>query len=491
MISADTEIEKDDLLAELSDGGRFSKADIELVGRAFDFGAARHAGQRRASGADYFKGHCTHVARHLHHLEMSPTVTIAGLLHEVLRKTETEAAELEAAFGPETAFLVGRVSELGELKYQHYRRHVASLRKFFAAVAEDVRVIIIKLCDRYHNLLTLDHIPEEKRLRIAEESMLVHANFAQKLNMTQLQQQLNDAALPYVFPEDYRRVKELQKASLAKAGKIVENVYRQCATILSKELGYTPVIDRRVKSTYSLYKKLRAKNWDIEAVYDIVALRIIVKNVKDCYQALGVIHARWQPLQNRFKDYIASPKPNGYRSLHTTIFSGDGLAVEIQIKTADMHHDAEFGPASHLSYKEDKEQELDRLNSVRSRFDWLDQAEILKGRNGGGTDDLKKIRTDLFGGRIFVKTPAGDVIDLLEGATVLDFAFAVHTELGLKARGGLVNGIYKALKTPLKPNDVVEVITDRKVNPQSSWLDWTKTPAARQSIRTYLARQHE
>ncbi|MYB40019.1 bifunctional (p)ppGpp synthetase/guanosine-3',5'-bis(diphosphate) 3'-pyrophosphohydrolase [Candidatus Saccharibacteria bacterium] len=486
MSGADREISKTELLEVM--GGRLDRGDLDLIGRAYDFGAACHEGQLRASGASYFEGHCAHVALHLYQLEMSPAVIIAGLLHESLRKTDTGPDALERRFGQEVAFLVAKVSELGELKYQHYRRHVTSLRKFFATVAQDARVIVIKLCDRYHNLQTLEHIPEEKRLRIAEESMLIHANFAQKLNLTQLQQQINDAALPYVLPEDWRRVKALQKAFLAKANKLVETIYRQCAAGLSKELGYTPAIDRRVKSTYSLYKKLKAKNWDIDAIYDIVALRVIVRDMKDCYQALGIIHARWQPLDSRFKDYIASPKPNGYQSLHTTIFSGDGLAVEIQIKTPSMHRNAEFGPASHLGYKGGQDKLLDREGAVKNQFDWLEQLELPEG-GGDADEELKRLKTDLFEGHIFVKTPQGDVIDLPEGSTVLDFAFAVHTDLGLTARGGLVNGVYRALKTPLKAHDTVEIVTDRKVSPQSNWLDWVKTPNAKQRIRNNLARR--
>ena len=485
MTGADREISKEELLEALA--ARLEPAELDLVGAAYDFGADCHKGQLRDSGASYFEGHCAHVALHLYQLEMSPSVIIAGLLHESLRKTAADRTALERRFGQEVAFLVEKVSELGDLKYQHYRRHVTSLRKFFASVAQDARVIVIKLCDRYHNLCTLEHIPEEKRLRIAEESMLIHANFAQKLNLTQLQQQINDAALPYVLPDDWRRVKDLQKAFLAKANKLVETIYRQCAAGLSKELGYTPTIDRRVKSAYSLYKKLKAKNWDIDAIYDIVALRIIVRNVKDCYQALGIIHARWQPLDSRFKDYIASPKSNGYQSLHTTIFSGDGLAVEIQIKTPSMHRNAEFGPASHLGYKDVQDRQLDREAAVKNQFNWLEQLELPEG--GGADEELKRLKTDLFEGHIFIKTPQGDVIDLPEGATVLDFAFAVHTDLGLTARGGLVNGVYKALKTPLKAHDTVEIVTDRKVSPQANWLDWVKTPNAKQRIRNNLTRR--
>ena len=490
MISADSEISKEKLVETLKSAGRLTSGEITLVEKAYDFGQYHHEGQKRASGKNYFSGHCAHVAHHLHELEMSAPTIIAGLLHEVLEETEVKQKDLEREFGTEIAFLIQKASQLSDLKYQYYKRHVTSLRKFFVTVAEDVRVIVVKLCDRYHNLQTLKHIPPEKWQRIAEESMLVHANLAQKLNMTQLQQQINDAAFPYVFPEDHQKVKELQRISLAKADHVVESIYHQCIEIFDKELNYMPTIDRRIKTTYSLYKKLKTKDWNINAVYDMVALRIVVKTIQDCYQVLGLIHARWQPLQNRFKDYIATPKTNGYQGLHTTIFSSEGLAVEIQIKTLAMHRAAEFGSAAHFSYKNLREKELGGFDSIKSQFDWLDQLSILKNRpDAAEDDDLKKLKTDLFSNRIFVMTPQGDVIDLVQGATVLDFAFAIHTDLGLKARGGLVNGIYRALKTPLKQQDVVEIITDKKVSPQINWLNWAKTPNARHSIRIYLNRK--
>lgn len=487
MINPDKEISKDELLGKLNASGRFSNAELEKIAQAFDFGSRRHEGQQRASGKNYFEGHCTHIAWHLNELEAAAATVVAGLLHETLDETETTTEELAKEFGPEIAFLVERVSELGHLKYRHYRRHVSSLRRFFVTVAGDVRVIIIKLCDRYHNLQTLQYIPQNKWRRIAEESMLVHAQLAQKLNMTQLQQSINDTAFPYVFPEDCQRVKKLQASSLAKAEKVIEATYARCSTSLKKELGYAPTIDRRVKTAYSLYKKLKAKDWDIDSVYDIVALRVIVRNIKQCYQALGVIHASWQPVTSRFKDYIATPKANGYRSLHTTIVGEGGMMVEIQIKTLRMHKEAEFGDASHLSYKSIREKELGELDSPKSQFDWLEQLSITGGGDQPGK--LKHLKTDFFADRIFVMTPNRDVIDLPEGATVLDFAFAVHTDLGLNARGGLINGVYKALKTPLANRDVVEIVTDKKIFPQASWLDWVKTPSARDRIKAFLKNQ--
>ena len=490
MIDADCEISQKELLRELSLSGRLETDDLALIRKAFRLGSLWHKDQKRASGKDYFKGHCAHVAYHLNELRMPAVMIAAGLLHDALEDTEATHEMLEKEFGPEIAFLVDGVSNLGPLKYRRYKRHVASLRKFFVAVAKDARVIVIKLCDRYHNLRTLHYLPEEKQKRIAEESMLVHAQMAQRLNIPQLYQQINDAAFPYVYPEDCRRVRELQKKTLAKADKIITRIYRRCLLLLSRELGYQPIIDRRIKSTYSLYKKLLDKDWNIDAIYDIIALRIRVRSIEDCYRTLGILHARWQPLQNRFKDYIAAPKTNGYQSLHTTIFSGDGRVVEIQIKTDVMHQMAEFGLASHLGYKDTKAARQE--GAIKARFSWLGQLDILKdAENFNLQDYLKELKTDFFTNRIFVMTPKGDVVDLVEGATVLDFAFAIHTDIGLTAKGGRVNGVYKALKTPLKQQDIVEIITDKKMMPQRSWLAWVKTSTARQQIKAYLGKNSD
>ena len=481
MPDADSEISRKELLEAFKQAGRLTAAELSLTTKAWRLGSGWHAGQKRASGKDYFKGHCAHVAYHLHELRMPASTIIAGLLHDTIEDTDADRELLEKEFGPEIAFLVDGVSNLGALKYRNYKRHVASLRKFFVAVAKDARVIAIKLCDRCHNLKTLKYLPVEKQRRIAEESMLVHAQLAQRLHITQLVQQINDNAFPFVYPEDYQRVRDLQKKTLKKAGVIIDRIYRQCLQLLHQNLGYAPLIDRRIKSTYSLYKKLLDKDWSIDAIYDIIALRIVVRDLEECYKTLGVIHGRWQPLPNRFKDYIASPKLNGYQSLHTTIFSGDGRMVEIQIKTAAMHQAAEFGLAAHLAYKN---------TGAKSRFDWLDQLKILKDpRRFDIRDYLKELRTDFFADRLFVRTPLGDVIDLAQGATVLDFAFAIHTDIGLSARGGRINGIYKALKTPLQAQDIVEIVTDKKAAPQKGWLGWAKTPLARQQIKTYLSKQ--
>ena len=350
-INPDSEISQKTFFSFLSKSDYLTQADLDEILEAFKLAQKYHSGQKRASGLNYFSGHCVHVGLHLYSLAMSKEVIIAGLLHDITEDTEADYEIVKQHFGSEIANLVDGVDKLSPLKYRHYKRHVSSLRKFFVAVAQDVRVIIIKLCDRLHNLQTLQYLEPDKQNRIAEESMLIHAKLAQRLNITSLYQQINDAAFKYVLPEEYSTVMSLKKQSLKKADKTIENIYRKLLKLTTQNLNYKPLVDKRIKTDYSLYKKLITKDWNIKVIYDLIALRIIVKSQHDCYRVLGLIHNLWQPLPNRFKDYIATPKPNGYQSIHTTIFSGDGSVVEIQIKTEQMHNYAEYGGALHMTYK--------------------------------------------------------------------------------------------------------------------------------------------
>ena len=466
---------------ELESSRRFNPTDLRRIGQAYDLGQKLHQGQKRASGADYFRGHCLLVGRHLHRLEMEPNLIIAGLLHDSLEDTEADYDLLERQFGDDVAFLVDSVSNLGTIKYRYYDRHVASLRKFFVAVAKDVRVVILKLCDRYHNLQTLRFLPPAKQQRIAQESMLIHGQLAARLNMSQLAQEINDAAFVVVDPESYKKTARLRKKSLGSATKVVEAVYRDCLSRLTPKLGYQPVIDRRIKGIYSLYRKLLANQGDIKAIADLIALRIIVDEHDDCYKALGLIHSHWRPVSGHFKDYIASPKPNGYQSLHTAVFSGHGGVIEIQIRTKEMHHLSQYGIASHYNYKAGKS----RPDHRPKEFNWLDQLGQLD-LDRPQSQYLKDLRTDFFSDRIFVMTPKGDVIDLPVGATVLDFAFAVHSDLGLTAKGARVNNVYRALKTKLEDGDLVEIISHKQSQPTTTWLSWATTNLAKSRIRAWL-----
>ncbi|MCY4010851.1 MAG: HD domain-containing protein [Candidatus Saccharibacteria bacterium] len=475
----------------LKNSERFTEADLALINQALEFGKKYHQGQKRLSGKDYFKCHCLHVGLYLHVLQLDAAIIVAGILHDSLEDTEATLKIIEDQFGSEIAFLIDGVSNLSDIKYRYYKQKISSLRKFFVAVSKDVRVIIIKLCDRLHNLQTLEYLEADKQKRIAEESMLIHAQLAERLNISQLHKQINDLAFPYVFKKDCQRVKALQKQTLKNVDKVIEKVYRKCLIILDKNLDYKPSIDRRLKSTYSLYKKLLKEDWNIKAIYDVIALRIILKDPADCYKVLGLIHNQWQPINQRFKDYIASPKSNGYASLHTTIFTGDGSVAEIQIKTAEMHQLAEYGLARHLQYKKDTSRDPLEMRK-KTTFDWLDQLKLMHAQEKFDVKDyINDLRSDFFNDRIFVKTPKGDVIDLIQGATILDFAFAIHTDIGLIAKGGYINGSYKALKTPLNNLDIVEIVTDKKIKPQNKWLTWVKTPLAIRSLKSCLGKNQK
>ncbi len=458
-------------------------ADIELLGAAFELAQRAHGSQLRASGESYFDGHCVPVSLHVASLQMSLTMVAAGLLHDTLEDTELTHAEITRNCSEEVADLVEGVTKLGKIKYRGNERHVESLRKFFVAVAKDARVVVLKLCDRWHNLETLEYLPETKRQRIALESLHIYAPLASRLGMGKLSSTLSDLAFPYADPQNYRKTTELMRGELVRAETVIESMYSELPRIIERSLGYTPIVDKRIKTIYSLYKKLERKQWHTDEIYDIVALRAIVKTVSDCYQALGVIHSTWQPLPGRVKDYIAIPKPNGYQSLHTTVISRSHIMVEVQIRTADMHTFNEYGFASHHSYKNRQKGEQSES------FNWLGQLSELNDEQLTNEEYIKTLTTDFFADRIFALTPKGDVIDLPIGATILDFAFQLHTQIGASAVGGRINGVYKSLDTPIAPESVVEIVTGPKPHPSEKWLSFVVTSYARHKIRRMLVKK--
>ena len=464
-----------------------SPTDIKLIESAFDFASKTHKGQTRASGKDYFKDHCLSVAYHILDLGMDTPLVCAALLHDTIEDTETTPQDLQAKFGDEIAYLVEGVTKLDKVQYLGNERHVESLRKFFISVAQDLRVVILKLADRWHNLETLKYLDEERQQHIAAESIMIFAPLASRLGMGKLVSTINDLAFPYAYPEQYAKTKSFMDTQLKQSASTITKMYRDLNVDLHTTLGYTPSIDKRVKGVYSLYKKLERYDWDIDRVYDLVALRAIVKEISDCYRALGAIHEHWRPLPHRIKDFIAVPKPNGYQSLHTTVFSGDGLKVEIQIRTAEMHEFDEYGIASHHSYKMKQFQK----GLGDESFAWVEQLREFQKANISPNDYLKRLGTDIIQDRIFVFTPKGDVIDLPVGATILDFAYAVHSQVGDHASGGRVNDKFVALKTPLQSEDIVEIVTNSKSHPSDKWVEQCVTSLALGHIRRYIKKQHD
>jgi GTP diphosphokinase / guanosine-3',5'-bis(diphosphate) 3'-diphosphatase len=457
--------------------------DKDLIVRACTFAQKAHEGQLRKSGEPYYN-HVFATGVNLATLKMDAETIVAGIMHDVLEDTSVTNEEMNAAFGEHITKLVEGVTKLGKLRYSGTERHVESLRKFFVAMADDIRVVVIKLCDRLHNIQTLEYVSPEKQKRIALETLEIHARLADRLGMGRLKAQLEDAAFPYVYPQDYEKTLELFKSirpiSDEQLEKVVETLGEELVTF-DVEIER---IDHRVKHLYSLWQKLKRYKMDITKVHDVVALRIIVPTVADCYQALGVIHGLYRPVPARFKDYIAVAKPNGYRSLHTTIFSGDGNTLEIQIRTQEMHQEAEYGIASHLSYKElgrhrDKEEIIKKTGWTKELLEWQKDVDHHQ-------DFMKNLKSDFFEKRVFVLTPKGDVIDLPEGSSPIDFAYAVHSDIGDHTAGAKVNGKLVPLETILRNRDVVEIEVKESASPKRKWIDMARTTFAKRKVKNYI-----
>ncbi|MCI5050964.1 MAG: RelA/SpoT family protein [Candidatus Pacebacteria bacterium] len=456
------------------------KKERELIEKAYSVAFEAHKPQKRSSGEPYFN-HVFATAKNLAEYGLDATTIAAGFLHDTIEDTPVTEKEIQEQFGDEIVFLVNGVTKLGTLKYQGRKRHVESLRKFFIATAEDYRVVIIKLADRLHNVQTLEHVKPEKQKRIALETIEIYAPLAYRLGMGRMVGKLQDAAFPFAYPEESKMVDELMRQKKKLNEKYLEKVWRTLKAEMAEHKINDITTHQRVKGRYSLWKKLQRKNMDIEQMYDIVALRVIVPNIDDCYRVLGIIHSKWRPLPGRIKDYIALPKVNGYQSLHTTIFTGDGGIAEIQIRTQAMHDFAEYGFAAHHIYKA---QSTDANVSERYSLHWLEQLKELQNLEEQ-KDFLKDFKTDLFEDRIFVFTPEGDVLDLPKDASAIDFAYTVHSEIGNQAQAAIINGKNSALKTILKSGDIVEIQTNKKGVPSAKWLKFAKTSIARKHIEKH------
>jgi guanosine-3',5'-bis(diphosphate) 3'-pyrophosphohydrolase len=492
-----------------------SPEDMALVEKAYAFAKKAHEGQKRFSGEPYLT-HPVETARELAKLGMSAKVVAAGLLHDTIEDAGATPKEIEKDFGKEILFLVEGVTKLGRFKYRGAERHRESLRKLLIATGQDARVLIIKLIDRLHNMRTLQFVPEEKRRRIALETLEIYAAIAHRLGIGVVRKELEDLSFQYAYPEDYAKTKALLKEREKETFERLEKLQR----ILQKELAKNGMTkfhtDYRVKGLWSLWQKLQRKGGDIDKVYDIAALRIIVPTVEDCYRALGIVHNLWQPLPNKIKDYIAFPKPNGYQSLHTTVFSGDGGIIEVQIRTEEMHREAQYGIAAHVMYKgadaggerassfdwvksllpgfvrrskiEISEKPKEKKGSVRARYggpsglEWL--AEL--GDEADDPDFETTLRTDIFSHRVFVFTPTGDVVDLPVGASPIDFAYAIHSDIGDRTSAAKINGKLMPLDCILENGDIVEIQTKKTAHPSQKWLNFAKTTLARRHIRITL-----
>ncbi len=469
------------------------EANLEVIRRAYDYALKAHQGQKRASGEDYIV-HPLAVANLLADLKLSSTTIAAGLLHDVADDTEYKLPAIKKEFGTEISFLVDGVSKLGKIKYRGAERQVENLRKLFLAMAKDIRVALIKFCDRIHNLETLEYLPLEKRGRIAMESAEIYAPLANRLGVGIIKTKLEDLAFPYIFPDEYKNLMAKVKDKYEERIKYLEKIKPIIEKELKKEKIENFQINYRAKGYFSLYKKLKKYDNDLEKIHDLAALRIVVDSVEDCYRVLGALHKIWHPIPGKMKDYIALPKPNGYKSLHTTVISLDGKITEFQIRTTQMHSEAEFGIAAHWYYSEQKgfkayikrkisappEKEMLWIKQLK---DWLEKSKGL-----APEQYLESLKIDFLNNRIFIFTPRGDVIDLPEKATPIDFAYAIHGEVGAHCIGAKVNGKMSALSNSLENGDVVEIATDKNRKPSEDWLRIVKTNFAKTQIRKFLKR---
>ncbi len=459
-------------------------ADIALIRRAYAFAEQAHRGQKRATGEPYIM-HPLATACTLAEMRLPTNIIVAGLLHDVPEDTTCTLDDLKESFGEDISHMVQGITKLGKLKYRGMERYMENLRKMFLAMAADVRVVFIKFADRLHNLETLAAIPPKKQYRIALESMEIYAPIANRLGMGEIKGRLEDAAFQYVYPKEYVWARDLSQTSLEGKEDYLKRVLSKTREMLTdagiKELN----VHGRKKHLYSLYRKLLKNDRSIARIYDLVALRVVVDNVADCYAALGIIHSKWTPLKGRIKDYIAQPKPNGYRSLHTTVFCEEGEIVEFQIRTKEMHAEDEFGIAAHWAYDENGKTILPSKHGPPPKwvYDLADIQQELEDKKKY-LQSLNDIKIDLFRDRIFVFTPKGDVIDLPEESTCVDFAFAIHTDVGKTCVGAKVNEEVAPLERVLKNGDMVEILTNKsRKGPNPDWIKFVKTRHAKQKIR--------
>jgi GTP pyrophosphokinase len=458
------------------------RLDLDLIARAYRFSEKAHTGQKRASGEDYL-AHCVEVTKILADLHLDSFSLAAGLIHDVVEDTAFTLADVRTAFGGEIATIVDGVTKIGKVQFRSTtEQQVENYRKLLLSMAQDARVITIKLADRLHNMRTLEFLRSDKRRRIALETREIYAPLAHRLGMAQIRWELEDLSFKHLESEAYRDLaKKIADRRREREGQI-EALRRP----LEEELrtsGIPCEVYGRPKHLWSIHRKMVQRGRPYDEIYDLMAIRVVTDSIANCYHALGVIHNKWTPLQERFHDYIATPKSNMYRSLHTTIFGSGGRLYEIQIRTHEMHRTAEYGIAAHWRYKEGDLRPSDEVDETLS---WFRQVLEWQQDTREPEEFMEFLRIDLFQDEIFVFTPKGDVKQLPRGATPIDFAFAVHTEVGLHCSGAKVNGRIAPLSRELKNGDTVEVMTDARQKPSRDWLAFVKTARARQKIRHWI-----
>ena len=454
---------------------------IDLIMRAYHFGAAAHEGQTRKTGEPYIT-HPVAVAQELANMHLDAQAITAAILHDTVEDTEASLEEISEQFGSDVAALVDGVSKLDQIQFRSRAEAQAeSFRKMMLAMIEDIRVILVKLADRLHNMKTLDAMPPEKRRRIARETLDIYAPIANRLGINRLKVELEDLGFRYLYPMRYRVLNKARKKSKGNQKQIVKQISAEFGSAIASEEIEADVIGRE-KHLYSIYRKMAEKKRLLSDVVDVYGFRIIVDEVSTCYQVLGIVHGLYKPMPGRFKDYIAIPRINGYQSLHTTLFGPKGMPLEVQIRTRKMDRVAESGVASHWQYK--AEDRVDATPQRRAR-EWLANLAELQ-QSGSSEEFLESVKVDLFPDKIYVFTPKGDIMPLPKGATTVDFAYAVHTDIGNRTVAAKVDRSLVPLRTPLTNSQTVEIVTSKNATPNPNWLNFVRTAKARTAIRHYM-----
>ena len=469
---------------------QYEQKDRELIHQAFLLAEKAHAGQFRASGEPYII-HPVAAAKTIIGMHLDATTIAATLLHDVLEDTDLTKDEIKRELGDRVLFLIESLTKLDKVRYRGHERQVDAIRRMFLALAEDIRVVIIKLAERLHNVQTLSALRPDKQVRIARETLEIYAPLAYRLGMGSLKGELEDICFPIVYPEEAGWTEKEAKTVLSKRKKYLEKISRT----LSDELYSAHIeefsINFRTKHSHSLWKKLLKNDLDISRITDLVALRIIVEDTEQCYRILGIIHTLWKPVPGKIRDYISLPKPNGYQSLHTTVYGPENIPVEFQVRTKKMHQEAEYGVAAHWAYTEQgkpltggKVEEIKKMSLIEKLRTWQEQFA-----SGDNDEFVEALKIDLFHDRIFVFTPRGEVIDLPEGSTPIDFAYHIHSEIGDKMTGVKVNGKMVAFSHTLLSGDSVEIIISKNAAPSADWLPVVRTSLARSHIRSNLRKR--
>jgi guanosine-3',5'-bis(diphosphate) 3'-pyrophosphohydrolase len=457
-------------------------ADIELLRRAYVFSAFEHKGQVRHSGEPYLV-HPLEVADQLAEMKLDVVAIAAGLLHDIVEDTQTPIERITELFGPDVAHVVEGVTKLGAISFSSSEeRQAENFRKMLLAMVDDIRVILVKLADRLHNMRTLHHLPEERRIKIAQETRDIYAPIANRLGMSKVKNELEELAFKYLEPKAYEALRALVESRRRATEGMIEELKNNISAKLAEAQIPVIEIDGRIKRLFSIHQKLKRQKIDLDQVYDMVALRIVTDSIRDCYAALGIIHQTWSPVPGRIKDFIAMPRPNGYQSLHTSVVSDRGLPFEVQIRTAEMHRTAEEGIAAHWKYKEG------RVGPGRDEqyFIWLRQLLEWQQEVRDPQEFLQNLKIELYPEEVYIFTPKGEVKALPRDATPVDFAYAIHTDVGHQCVGARVNGKMVPLRTRLRNGDIVEIVTTPGHKPSRDWLNFVTTSRARNKIKHYI-----